>query len=89
MKNNRLFLITLLMVFFANVAGAASPVKWSAPMEHYPNQWAPAPAPQNYQNYPYGYYPGYGADGSNGQNYQNNYQNYQGFSGNPYYYYGY
>ena len=41
---------------------ANEPVKWSAPMNHYPNQWVPTAEPPRYYN-PYGYrnpYYGYG-----------------------------
>ncbi len=41
-------------------AWANEPIKWSAPMSAYPNQWAPTPQPPSYYN-PYGYrYPYYG-----------------------------
>lgn len=68
---------------------AQNPVKWSAPMNEYPNPWYPTARPPSYYN-PYGYYQnpygyyGYGNPGYGGYN-----QGYQqgGFSGNPYYYY--
>ncbi|MCL5124557.1 MAG: hypothetical protein M1511_08690 [Deltaproteobacteria bacterium] len=68
------------------------PIKWSAPMNNYPEQWAPTPAPPQYNQY--GYYPygayGYGGYGQN-QGYSYGYgapsQQYGGqYSGNPYYY---
>ncbi|MDQ7783804.1 MAG: hypothetical protein RDU20_13055 [Desulfomonilaceae bacterium] len=81
-------------------AWADDPIKWSAPMSHYPNQWSPTPEPPNYFN-PYGYrYPYYGYGygyghgghayygyGSGG--YMQGQQNAvgQNFSGNPYHYY--
>jgi len=46
-------------------APAETPVKWSAPMQEYPNAWAPTAPPPSYNNpwgyqYPYGYgYPPY------------------------------
>jgi hypothetical protein len=77
---------------------SADPIKWSAPMEYYPNPWSPTAAPPNYQNYypyaAYGYggyygtYPGYGYGGYGGYGgyYQGGYPGTQrgGFSGNPY-----
>ena len=79
----------------------ADPVKWSAPMSAYPNQWVSSPEPPNYYN-PYGYrypYAGYGYGphdyyGYGTQGYAAGYPGYSGyqqsgFSGNPYmYYYG-
>jgi hypothetical protein len=47
-------------VLLGTFALANDPIKWSAPMGHYPNQWVPTPAPPTYNN-PYGYrYPYYG-----------------------------
>ncbi|MFH1113385.1 MAG: hypothetical protein V1792_05645 [Pseudomonadota bacterium] len=77
------------------------PIKWSAPMSGYPNQWAPTPEPPRYDN-PYGYrYPyygygygahdpyGYGSTGYAGTMQGGQYAPQRGFSGNPYgYYYG-
>jgi hypothetical protein len=92
-------LFSLLAALLPAVA-SADPVKWSAPMNQYPNQWTPTAAPPNYYNNPYGYYypsgyspygvsQGYGSYGG----YQSPQQGYYpggGFSGNPYhpYYYG-
>ncbi|MGA8831961.1 MAG: hypothetical protein ACLQT6_11170 [Desulfomonilaceae bacterium] len=74
---------------------AQDPIKWSAPMNNYPEQWSPTPAPPQYNQYGYGYsYPyaayGYGGYGQN-QGYSYGYgapsQQYGGqYSGNPYYY---
>jgi len=71
---------------------AQDPVKWSAPMNEYPNPWYPTPAPPPSQYYPWGYYGGYGGyyPGYYPGYYQGGYQGYggqQGYSGNPYYYY--
>lgn len=72
-----------------------SQVKWSAPMQSYPNQWSPTAAPPSYNN-PYGYqypYADYGYGPYQGyppgtEAYQGQVPNQQGygFSGNPYYY---
>ncbi len=76
-------------------AVADSPVKWSAPMSHYPNPWNPTTPPPSANN-PWGYnypYAAYGY-GPYGDAYQGAYQNYTGASwsqrgnqgpGNPYY----
>jgi hypothetical protein len=89
-----LFLFLALMVAIPGICSAEEPVKWSAPMTHYPSQWSPTPAPQNYYN-PYGYQYyydpyGFGAGGQYGGSYQGGPQNYQypngAFSGNPYNY---
>lgn len=94
-----LMLVVGLIIFTTAMSGlvGADPVKWSVPMDHYPNPWSPTAAPPNYQNYypyaGYGYggswggYPGYGGY------YQGGHPGTQqgGFSGNPYqqqYYYG-
>lgn len=78
----------------------ADPVKWSAPINQYPNPWSPTAAPPNYQNYypyaAYGYggyggYPGYGGGYGGHYSGQNPAYPQGGFSGNPYqpyYYYG-
>jgi len=96
-----------MMIFICFLAASlpavtlADPVKWSAPMNQYPNPWTPTAAPPNYYNNPYGYsyypsgyapygvYPGYGAQGGN-QAPQQGYYPGGGFSGNPYhpYYFG-
>ncbi len=90
-------IISVLLVLCVSV-WANDPIKWSAPMNHYPNQWAPTPEPPRYYN-PYGYrnpYYGYGYGGYDYYGY-GSYGNMQGgqpapqrgFSGNPYsYYYG-
>ncbi len=85
------FMITLLSY---NLSAAQDPVKWSAPMTQYPNQWSPTTAPPQYA-YPYvynqsAYPPGYGAEGYWG--YGTQYPGYygraqQGYSGNPYHHY--
>jgi len=97
-----LMLVIGLIVFTTAMSGLASadPVKWSAPMNHYPNPWSPTAAPPNYQNYypyaaygygGYGAYPGYGYGGYGGYGgyYQGGHSGAQqgGFSGNPYQYY--
>jgi hypothetical protein len=97
----RISLISLigLMICLSIMSGTAlaDPVKWSAPINQYPNPWSPTAAPPNYQDYypyaAYGYggYPGYG--GGYGGNYSGQNPAYPqgGFSGNPYqpyYYYG-
>lgn len=92
------------LVLFSVPSWANDPVKWSAPMSHYPTQWAPTAEPPRWHNpygyrypyYGYGYGPydsyGYGSYGSWGQAGHNQaYQTAprQGYSGNPYsYYYG-
>jgi len=97
---NKRLLITCFTLFFIALACGLSlaqdPIKWSAPMNNYPEQWSPAPAPPQYNPYGYSYYPygayGYGGYGQN-QAYSYGYgtpaQQYGGqYSGNPYYYYG-
>ncbi|MBI4964350.1 MAG: hypothetical protein HY913_13820 [Desulfomonile tiedjei] len=91
-------LMILIQVMFG--VACADPVKWSAPMNHYPSQWSPTAAPPSYPYAAYGYgpygaYPGYGYGpyGGYGGYYQGQYPGTQqgGFSGNPYqqqYYYG-
>ncbi|MGC8657483.1 MAG: hypothetical protein ACP5U1_00245 [Desulfomonilaceae bacterium] len=86
-----------LIVMWCSLCMAQDPIKWSAPMNNYPEQWAPTPAPPQYGQYGYGYsyYPyGYGSYGYGGymQNpgYSYGYgapgQQYGGqYSGNPYY----
>ena len=73
-------------------AAADTPVKWSAPMSHYPNPWTPTtppPAPNN----PWGYQYPYAAYGFGPYGYQDQYQAQpaagpqSGYSGNPYYQY--
>lgn len=70
-------------------ASAADPLKWSAPMSQYPNQWSPSAAPpqQQYYGYPqynyadpygYGAY-GYGGYGYGGYGYGGNYGPHPGF----------
>ena len=95
--------IAACMVVLIGSPSVADPLKWSAPLNAYPNQWVPTPEPPNpYNNpYAYGYYPysgyGYGAQnyyGYGSYGYAGGYQAYPGyqnggFSGNPYmYYYG-
>jgi hypothetical protein len=64
-------------------------VKWSVPMNEYPNQWYPTTPPPAYNPNGY-YYPGYGSGygGGYGRYYQGGYGAYPqgGYSGNPYYY---
>jgi len=91
------FLTLFCLVLAVGGVMAQDPVKWSAPMNQYPEQWSPSPAPPQYNPYGYSYYPygayGYGGDGQN-QAYSYGYpapaQQYGGaYSGNPYYgYYG-
>ena len=69
---------------------AVAQVKWSVPMNEYPNQWYPTAPPPVYNPYGY-YYPGYGyagAYGGYGRNYQGAYGSFPqgGYSGNPHYY---
>ncbi len=82
-------------------AFARDPIKWSAPMNQYPNAWSPTAPPPTYYN-PYGYqypyanygygnpnaYYGYGGNYGAGY-YQGTYQQPQqsGNTGNPYSYY--
>jgi hypothetical protein len=94
----RLVLIGLTLTVFAVLCGlspAEEPVKWSLPMNNYPNQWAPStppPEPNQYggQNPQGDYWNGYGYQGSPQP--QTTYpgwyqpQTGAGFSGNPYYY---
>jgi hypothetical protein len=86
----------ILFLCSALPAAAASPVKWSAPLSHYPNPWTPTTPPPSMNN-PYGYnypYAQYGY-GPYGQAYQGGQQNYTGAwpqgghfgQGNPYYNY--
>lgn len=88
----RLMTIILVSILAASVpvAASADPVKWSAPMNQYPNPWTPSAAPPNYYNNPYNYYypsgytpygvyPGYGNQAP-----QQGYYPGGGFSGNPY-----
>ena len=101
---SHLFVITTLGILVL-VAGtwalANDPIKWSAPMTHYPNAWTPTPEPPSYYN-PYGYrypyagygygpydYYGYGAAGAYPQGYQGYMRSpRQGnYYGNPYGYY--
>jgi hypothetical protein len=82
-------LMILAGLFVCGPAIGNDTVKWSAPMEHYPNPWTPTTAPPVYNPYGYDAY-GYGAYGYGGY-YQQGQQGYQrgGYSGNPYYgYYG-
>src|SRR5208283_3819179 len=83
-------------IFLCASVYGQDPIKWSAPMNEYPNSWYPSAAPPpSYYNpygnqYPYAGY-GYGYGGYYGGNYQGAYQQPQqrGYSGNPYnYYYG-
>ncbi len=84
----------VVLLLIAQIAYAADePIKWSAPMQYYPNQWSPTAPPPPYFYYPNGYgyqggsfgYGTYGGSwGYTGQ-YQvpSAYQR-QNFSGNPY-----
>ena len=92
-----IFCSLIMIVFLCPVNSLAQdPVKWSAPADHYPEQWNPTPAPPVYNPYGYSYYPYGGAYGYEGQGhnqaysygYGMPYQNYGGgyyYSGNPYY----
>jgi hypothetical protein len=77
---------TVLMGVVFLFGPAVAQVKWSAPMNQYPNQWYPTTPPPVYNPYGY-YYPGYGY-GTYGRQYQGVYGAYPqgGYSGNPYYY---
>lgn len=98
MKQYLIALSALIVVFlFTQITNAADePIKWSAPMQYYPNQWSPTAPPPPYYYYPngYGYSAGaygYGTYGGSwaypGQNqYSYPYQR-QNFSGNPYHSY--
>ncbi len=80
-------MILIPLLVLCGQALAQNPIKWSVPMNEYPNPWYPTAPPPSYYN-PYGYYQNpYGYHGYGG--YGGGYQNYQqgGFSGNPYYYY--
>ncbi|MGO9122237.1 MAG: hypothetical protein ACLQPD_32070, partial [Desulfomonilaceae bacterium] len=80
-------IILIVSVFFFSPVVAQ--VKWSVPMNEYPNQWYPTAPPPAYNPYGY-YYPGYGSGyaGGYGRYYQGGYGAYPqgGYSGNPYYY---
>jgi hypothetical protein len=78
---------TVLMSIVFLFGPAVAQVKWSAPMNQYPNQWYPTAPPPQYNPYGY-YYPGYGYAGAYGRQYQGVHGSYpQGaYSGNPYYY---
>ena len=78
------------------LALAQDTIKWSAPMNHYPNPWTPTAPPPSYFN-PWGYqypYAAYGYGPYWGGYYPNSYQGYgqRGYQGgqNPAYnyYYG-
>jgi hypothetical protein len=78
--------LVILGLAFSGQAFAQNPVKWSAPMNEYPNPWYPTAPPPSYYN-PYGYYQNpYGYYGYGNRGYGGYYQQ-GGFSGNPYYYY--
>jgi hypothetical protein len=87
--------ILISVILLCASAYGRDPIKWSAPMNEYPNSWYPTPAPPSYYN-SYGYqypYAGYGYGGYYGGQYQGAYQQPQqrGYTGNPYnynYYYG-
>ncbi len=81
---------TVLMSVVFLFSPALAQVKWSVPMNEYPNQWYPTTPPPVYNPYGY-YYPGYGYPGAYsgyGRQYQGVYGAYPqgGYSGNPYYY---
>lgn len=88
----------LAIVLIVHVAQAADePIKWSAPMQQYPNSWSPTAPPAPYYYYPYGYnysggaygYGTYGGPWGHAGQYQYpyGYQQRGGFSGNPYHSY--
>jgi len=90
-------LAIIVMFLFVQISHAAEePIKWSAPMQSYPNQWSPTAPPSPYYYYPNGYgYTGgafgYGTYGGS-WNYSGQHQNtygyqQQNFSGNPYHSY--
>lgn len=61
------------------VALAQDTIKWSAPMNHYPNPWTPTAPPPSYYN-PWGYqypYAAYGYGPYWGGYYSNAYQGYR------------
>ncbi len=78
----------IFLLFVCALVFAQQPVRWSAPMELYPNPWSPTQPPPTYNNYssqdpydPYGYWSG------NGGQYAGWNQAYSqsGATGNPYY----
>lgn len=84
-------LIVLVFVVAMAIPGivcADDPIKWSAPLSAYPNQWTPTTPPPAYgsqyaNQYPYGYpYGGYQPYGAPSPVWQRAYA--PGFSGNPY-----
>ncbi|MGB9617169.1 MAG: hypothetical protein ACP5M0_09965 [Desulfomonilaceae bacterium] len=87
----------LAAVFLICLADAADePIKWSAPMQQYPNPWSPTAPPAPYYYYPNGYnysggafgYGTYGGSWGYSGQYQGPYGYPQrGFSGNPYHSY--
>lgn len=55
MKRNLILIAAIIVpaLIFCVSASVAEPLKWSAPMSRYPNQWAPTtPPPQQYYGYP-------------------------------------
>jgi hypothetical protein len=81
---------TVLMGVIFLFGPAFAQVKWSAPMNEYPNRWYPTSPPPVYNPYGY-YYPGYGYYPGAYSGYGRNNQAYRGvpqgaYSGNPYYY---
>ncbi|HMK34294.1 MAG TPA: hypothetical protein VK463_04445 [Desulfomonilaceae bacterium] len=90
-------LTAVFLAFLAIVSGnlfcssclAQDPVKWSAPMQHYPNQWNSTAPPPNYYGNQYGYQDPYANYWYGYGGYRNSGPPQPGFSGNPYqYYYG-
>ncbi|HTY25370.1 MAG TPA: hypothetical protein VMC85_19720 [Desulfomonilaceae bacterium] len=80
--------LVIVTLFF--LGNAFAQVKWSAPINEYPNPWSPTAPPPVYNPYGYYYpgYAGYGGYGGYGRYYQGGYYGYPqgGYSGNPYYY---
>lgn len=90
MRRNLIFIVSLTLIGLLGLSlptFAQEPVKWSAPMNAYPNPWTPTTAPPTQSN-PYGYqypYAAYGYGNAAAQYYPGAYQ--PQYSGNPYYYY--
>jgi len=79
----------ILIVSVFSFSPVVAQVKWSGPMNEYPNKWYTTSPPPAYIPNGY-YYPGYGSGdgGGYGRYYQGGYGAYPqgGYSGNPYYY---
>ena len=84
-------LIVLALVAAVTLPGMAcadEPIKWSAPLSAYPNNWAPTTTPPAYVDQYANQHPYWGAYGGN-QSYPGTAPSWQrayapGFSGNPY-----